>query len=112
MFDLLGAWVLVSLAERPAEVPEDQQAVWEDHGRHTPSPAEAGECSALRPPRQGTYLNVSYLVSVADPWHFCADPDPDPANQNFRNGSGSRIRILLINKTHIFPVPHIFLLVL
>ena len=67
MFDLLGAWLLVSLAERPAEVPEDQQAVWEDNGRHTPSPAEAGECSALRPPRQGTYLNVSYLVSVADP---------------------------------------------
>jgi len=57
MFALLGAWLLVSLAERPAEVPEDQQAVWEDNGRHTPSPAEAGECPALRPPRQGTYFN-------------------------------------------------------
>jgi len=64
MFDLLGAWVLVSLAERPAEVPEDQQAVWEDHGRHTPSPAEAGECSALRPPRQGTYLNPHFSCSA------------------------------------------------
>jgi len=48
------------------------------------------------------------LIRVADPWHFCEDPDP--ANQNFKNGS--RIRILLIKKAHSFPVPHIFLLVL
>jgi len=61
---------LVSLAERPAEVPEEQQAVWEDNGRHTPSPAEAGECSALRPPRQGTYLNVSYLFADPDLYNF------------------------------------------
>jgi len=24
-------------------------------------------------------------IRVADPWHFCADPDP--ANQNFKYGS-------------------------
>ena len=59
---------------------------------------------------------IKVFIRVADPWHFCADPDP--ANQNFKNGSGfgsgsvSRIRILLIKKAHIFPVPHIFLLVL
>ena len=56
--------------------------------------------------REDTGTARSATVRVADPVHF--RPDPDPANQNFKSGSGSRIRILLFYKKNTFFLSRIF----